>query len=109
MLRFLDANTRVALAVWLRSTVWSTVRTSSGRTSPSETYWLPHNTAETDGGRSKVDVINLATLELSSLNATSGLSLTSVHTAGAHWLTDAVPPFEIQQTVFGTDRLKPMV
>ena len=83
--------------------------TLCSRTRPSETYWLPHNTAETDGGRSKVDVINLATLELSSLNATSGLSLTSVQTAGAHWLTDAVPPFEIQQTVFGTDRLKPML
>ena len=46
---FLDADTRVVWTVWLRRTVRSTVRTLSGRTGLSETYWLPHGTAESDG------------------------------------------------------------
>ena len=34
---------------------------------------------------------------------TSVLSFASVQTAGAHWLADAVHPFEILHAVFGTD------
>ena len=56
----------------------------------------------------KVDVFNLtATCESPSL-VTSGLSFTSVRTAGDHWLADPVHPFGIQHAVFGRDRLKLM-
>ena len=39
---------------------------------------------------------------------TFGISFTSVQTAGAQLLADAVLPFEIKHDVFGMDRLKPM-
>ena len=48
--------------------------------------------------KGKVDVFNLSTRELPSL-VTSGLSFTSAQTAGAHWLADAVHPFEIYHAV----------
>ena len=56
-----------------------------------------------------VNVLNLApTLELPPL-VTSGFSFTSVQTAGAHWLVNAVQPFGILCAVFGTQRLKLML
>ena len=64
-------------------------------------YWLPHDTAETDG--LKQGEICRSQPYRVTIPLTSGLSFISVQTAGAHWLTDAVHPFVIQYAVFGTD------
>ena len=48
--------------------------------------------------KGKVDVFNFSTRELPFL-VTSGLSFTSGQTAGTHWLSDAVHPFEMYDSV----------
>ena len=59
--------------------------------------------------REKVDIFNLVSRGLPSL-VTSGLSVTLVLTAGAHWLADAAHPFAIMcRVVFGMDSMKPML
>lgn len=56
-------------------------------------YWLPHDTAETDGfQQGKVDVFNLDAARVFPSLLSSGLTFTSVQAAGAHWLADAVYP-----------------
>ena len=71
-------------------------------------HWLPYDTAGSEGKNTgKVDVLKLAIRELPSL-VPSGLSLTSLQTAGAHWLADAVHHFGIYYAFFGTGRLKAM-
>ena len=61
----------------------------------SDPYWLPHiqyrGTWRVPSG--KVGVFNLTAARQLLPHVTSGLSLTSVQTAGAQWLVDAVHPF----------------
>ena len=69
--------------------------------------WLLRVPAKLTGKR-KVDVFSFATREGPSL-VTSGLfSFVMVQMEGAHWLADAVRPFGIYTSVFGTDWLKSM-
>ena len=52
--------------------------------------------------------MNIADTRESPFLVTSGLSLASVHTAGAryHWLADAVHPFRIRHAAFGVGRFE---
>jgi len=56
-----------------------------------------------------VSIFNLTTTQEVPSLVTSSLSITSVQTAGAHFLVDAVHPFGIWHTVFGTGKLKLML
>ena len=99
---FKGADTRTVSAVCLRRTF----RSSCGRTHPSYTYCLPHDTTKTNRvktrGRS-----TYSTLLLKSYRPLWPLA--SVQIAGAHWLADAVHSFGYYMLYyFGTDRLKPM-
>ena len=57
-------------------------------------YWLSEDSADTSGlKQEKIDVVSPAAIrELPPLE-TSGLSFSSVQTAGAHWPADAVHLF----------------
>ena len=61
-------------------------------------YWLSEDSADTSGlKQEKIDVVSPAAIRELPPLVTSGLSFTSVQSAGAHWLAEAVHAFGISR------------